>query len=60
MIETFKVKITKASRDTYWYANKIGKVYEVFYEPKGMPTFNVLVYDQQQLTIFEEDYEKLN
>ena len=28
-METFKIKITKAKEKTYWYANRIGVVYEV-------------------------------
>lgn len=39
-MEVVKVIITKASMPTYWYANKIGQVFECY--PRGSGTFQVV------------------
>jgi len=34
MEEVFRVQIIKSSKPSFWYRNKIGKIYDVIYVPK--------------------------
>ncbi len=52
----FKIKIIKASKITYWYANKIGRVYNVVHLWSDA---DVVLFNDKSCTIMEDDYKKI-
>ena len=50
-----KVRITKSSKPTYWYANLIGEVFDVPSEPVKM--YGRLIYKQENFLIDKADCE---
>ena len=50
-MEIVKVIITKSSKPTYWYANKIGQIFECY--QRGSNTFQVVKSEFGQVRFIE-------